>query len=156
MAACVSRTGWAGRAAVHLAGERTGGRFALLEIEVARGEEWPCHLHHWEDETLYVLSGALTVYLDGQQVALAAGEAILLPRGVEHTYAVASEDGEARVLTLLTPSGFEGVYRELGEIPMGAGVERLVAMAARYGCEITGPPDRSDHRVTAEEGPASS
>jgi hypothetical protein len=46
------------------------------------------------------------------------------------------------VLVTYAPAGFEGFYRELPE-GFGAGkgesLERCVATAARYGCEITGP-----------------
>jgi hypothetical protein len=70
-----------------------------------------------------------------------AGGAILLPRGAEH--AVVAVTPEARVLTILTPAGFEGFHREWAATAAGAAspsLERLVALAARYGCEITGPP----------------
>jgi hypothetical protein len=68
---------------------------------------------------------------------------IFLPRGVEHTFVVHSL--EARVLTLYTPGGFEGCLREMSA-PHPAGesatyeIERMIAVAAQYGCEITGPP----------------
>ena len=128
------------RVAVLLGGEATGGRFALLETVAVRGAATPRHCHHWEDETLYVRDGELAVCLGNEWRRLAAGAALLLPRGVEH--AVAAVTPVARVLTVLTPAGFEGLHRELGAMvpAAGAGVERLVATAARYGCEISGPP----------------
>ena len=58
------------------------------------------------------------------------------------------ESDEARLLIFLLPAGLEGCYRELGQLAgepdggPGKGsdrVERLVATAARYGVEITGP-----------------
>jgi quercetin dioxygenase-like cupin family protein len=118
-------------------GEASGGRLALLTLTVARGEEPPRHRHYWEDETLFVLAGALRVWLVGSSVDVPAGAAIFLPRGVEHGFMVTSMT--ARLLVTLTPAGFEGCYRELhGVVPLG--LDRLVATAARYGCEITGPP----------------
>jgi quercetin dioxygenase-like cupin family protein len=126
------------RAAVLLAGEETGGRFALVETLEVRDAKQPRHLHHGEDETLYVLEGALGVWVRGGWIEAPAGTAVFLPRGVEHTFVVATR--VARVLTLLAPAGFEGFYREMGtagEYPPD--VERLVVTAARYGCEITGP-----------------
>jgi hypothetical protein len=63
---------------------------------------------------------------------------VFLPRGVEHAFAVASE--RARVLSLFVPAGFEGFYREMVAADVHTlEVERLVVLAARYGCEITGP-----------------
>ena len=122
-----------------IGGEATGGRFALVETVEVRGAAAPRHRHQWEDETLYVLDGELAVCLGTEWHRLPAGAALLLPRGVEH--AVAAVTPAARVLSLLTPAGFEGFHRELAEPCVGAAVfERLVATAARYGCEITGPP----------------
>jgi hypothetical protein len=64
--------------------------------------------------------------------------AVFLERGVEHAFAALTQ--KARVLSFLTPAGFEGFYREMGAIE--SEVERLVATAAKYGCEITGPAPR--------------
>ena len=127
-------------ATVLLAGAETGGRLAVVETVEARGAALPLHRHHWEDEVLYVVAGELAVRLGGAWRRVPAGAAVLLPRGVEH--AVAAATPEARVLTILTPAGFEGFHREWGTMTAGVAtdLERLVALAARYGCEITGPP----------------
>ena len=124
-------------------GASTAGRLALLALTVARGQEPPRHRHHWEDEALYVVAGELAVHLGGAWRRVPAGAVIFLPRGVEH--AVAAVTPEARVLTILTPAGFEGFHREWGAPAVGVAapdLERLVALAARYGCEITGPAAR--------------
>ena len=123
------------QATILVGGAETGGRLAIVEEVVVRGAEPPRHLHHWGDEALYVLEGELAVCLGGEWRWVPVGGAILLSRGVEHAIAVVG--AEARVLTVLTPAGFEGFYRELaGAAP---DLDRLVATAARYGCEITGP-----------------
>ncbi len=129
-----------GRVSVLIAGEETGGRFALLETVEARGEEPPRHLHHWEDEALYVLDGELAVCLGEEWHRVPAGAAILLPRGMEHGFAVVG--AAARLLSVLAPAGFERFYAELA-VPDPADrshVERVITVAARYGVEITGPP----------------
>lgn len=85
-----------------------------------------------------MLAGRLRVCLAGVWRAVPTGTAIFLPRDVEHSFAVVTK--RARFLVLLAPAGFEGFYRELtGTMAL----ERLMAIAARYGCEITGPPSRS-------------
>ncbi len=73
---------------------------------------------------------------------------MLLPRGIEHGFILASE--EAKLLLLLAPAGLEGYFKELSQpvaqlhAPPDAGtmpdVEQMVTTAARYGVEITGPP----------------
>ena len=128
------------RVSILVAGGETGGRFALVEMFEERGAEAPRHLHHWEDETLYVLEGSLSVWVAGRWVEAPAGAAVFLARGVEHALAVAAD--RARVLSFFAPAGFEGFYREL-DAASAPDVERLVATAARYGCEIVGPaPER--------------
>ena len=133
-----------------LTGEETGGHFALVRATARRGWEPPCHLHRREDETLCVLAGDLTCYVGGESQPVLAGMCIYLPRGLEHGFVVESD--EATLLHLFTPAGYEGAIRELGMVaspntapPAAAGlpdVERLITVAARYGCEITGPPLR--------------
>ena len=114
--------------------DETGGRFAVLESLELRGQGPPLHVHTREDELVYVLEGLVTFHKGGQRLPCPAGTSVLLPRGCEHAYRV--ESGEARLLVILAPAGPEGFYRELGEV--GADVERLICIAARYGVEITG------------------
>ena len=121
-------------------GADTKGRLALAEIKATRGAEPPRHLHHWEDEIVYVLEGEVTFALNDEHLPRSTGSCVVLPAGHEHAYAIESE--EARLLVITVPAGLEDLYRELGGLN-GAGrsdVERLVTVAARYGVEITGPP----------------
>ena len=124
--------------AILLGSEETAGRVALIETVEEPDSGVPCHRHHWQDKLLYVVEGALNVYVAGQWIHAPAGAAVWLPRGIEHSYVAAAE--HTRVLAMFTPAGFEGFYRELDAPPPWADeIERLVATAARYGCEITGP-----------------
>jgi quercetin dioxygenase-like cupin family protein len=129
-------------ASVHVlvSGADTKGRLAVIEIRERRGGEPLRHLHHWEDEIVYVLEGEVTFALNDEHLPRSTGSCVVLPAGHEHAYAIASE--EARLLVITVPAGLEDLYRELGGLN-GAGrsdVERLVTVAARYGVEITGPP----------------
>ncbi len=123
-----------------LTGAETRGRLVLVETRERRGDGPPRHRHHWEDEVVYVLAGEVAFELDGERLVRPAGTWVVLPAGREHAYVVASD--EAKLLVLAAPAGLEGLYRELGGLNASAGtdVERLVAVAARYGVEITGPP----------------
>jgi quercetin dioxygenase-like cupin family protein len=131
------------RSATMLIGsEETGGRFALVATIEQPGDELPYHRHHWEDKTIYVLEGALAVSNAGTWVHAPAGAAVFVPRGVEHAYAITSES--ARLLIMLTPAGFERFYQEYKVLTAPgatalAWLEQAVTLAARYGCEITGP-----------------
>ena len=129
------------RISVLVAGEETAGRCGLVQTVEERGAKPPRHLHHREDETLYVIEGSLSVWVSGEWVEVPAGTAVFLPRGAEHAFVATTE--KARVLSFFVPAGFERFYREMAAAgPLD--VERLVTIAARYGCEITGPtPKRS-------------
>lgn len=127
--------------AVLVACEETAGRCGLVETVAERDAKPPRHLHHWEDETLYVIEGSLSVWVASEWVEAPAGTTVFLPRGAEHAFVAATE--KARVLSFFVPAGFEGFYREM-VVAGTLDVERLVTTAARYGCEITGPtPERS-------------
>ncbi len=46
----------------------------------------PLHIHHEDDEAWYVLTGELVVRSADRDHLLGAGGAVLVPRGVAHTY----------------------------------------------------------------------
>jgi quercetin dioxygenase-like cupin family protein len=127
--------------AVLVWGEDTAGRCGLVEAVEEQGTHPPRHLHHREDETLYVIEGFLSVWVTGEWIEAPAGTALFVPRGVEH--ALLAETEKARVLLFFAPAGFEGFYGEMATAgPLD--VERLVTKAARYGCEIVGPAPETD------------
>lgn len=127
-----------GPARILMGGNETGGRLALIQIVVRREHEPPSHLHMREDEVIYVVDGTIVVSIDGARREYRPGDAVYLPRGVEHGYCLRSE--EARLLVLALPAGIEGFYREMEtSLNDDRHVERLIALAARYGIEITGP-----------------
>ena len=88
-----------------LAGEQSGGDWAVVEWRVRRGEEPPMHIHTREDETLYVLEGAITAFVADQQIDVEAGSYAALPKDVPHGLRVRGE--EARLLVTLEPAGAE-------------------------------------------------
>ncbi|MBA3414577.1 MAG: cupin domain-containing protein [Chloroflexia bacterium] len=126
---------------VLIAGEQTGGRFAVVEARVRQGADFPRHVHSREDELIFVLEGRVTFDRDGERLDGPAGTWLSLPRGCEHTFAV--ESAEARLLVVLSPAGLEHCQCEADTSDDATadqrGVERLVANAARYGVAITGP-----------------
>ncbi len=75
------------------------------------------------------------------------GAFVFLPRDVPHSFVVEG-DHPARMLTLLTPGGGEGVFIEGGRAPEHDGlppmtppdIEALKRVSGRYGSEIVGPP----------------
>ena len=92
-------------AELKLAGEQSGGDWAAVEWRLRAGDEPPLHTHTREDETLYVLEGAITAYVGDQRLDVEAGSYAALPKNVPHGLTVRSE--QARLLITLEPAGAE-------------------------------------------------
>lgn len=85
----------------------TDGMFAVVEAEFPPGMAGPpVHLHPASDETYYVLSGTLLMYVDGEVIEIAKGGLAHISRGTPHTYSTTTKSG-ARWLTLHNPGGYE-------------------------------------------------
>jgi quercetin dioxygenase-like cupin family protein len=125
----------------HVDSEDTDGTFTLGEALVRPGGEPPIHVHSREDETFYVLEGEITFLRGHERIAARAGDAVLMPRGVRHGFAVQTES--ARLLQAFTPGGLERAFRSLSgpspEDPPPA-PEAMMAAFAAEGVEFTGPP----------------
>ncbi len=138
-------------ATIKATGEQTSGRYTLVEILAPDGYEGVLHVHHFEDEGFYILEGEMTFYVGEQTIKAAPGSFLFGPKDVPHAFTV--DSGPARLLFVLSPAGFEGLIREMGEParslsippqpeepPDEAEMARLAAIGARYGGEILGPP----------------
>ena len=74
---------------------------SVMESLAPHGDSPPLHVHQNEDETFHVLEGELRVRAGDADVTIAAGETLLAPKGVPHTYRVESREG-ARWLLITT------------------------------------------------------
>lgn len=121
--------------------EESEGRIALFVATVDGPGGPPLHRHDGIDEVVYVLSGEIRTVIDGVEAVYGPGEAVFVPRGVEHTYTVTTPAG-ASLLAILTPGGFEDFFAEAsaGRLEIPRDMDRLIALAARYRLEFTGPP----------------
>src|SRR4051812_12510070 len=92
-------------AELKIAGEQSGGDGAVVEWRVRAGDEPPMHTHTREDETLYVVEGAITAYVGDEQIEVEAGSYAALPKNVSHGFTVRSE--QVRLLVTVEPAGAE-------------------------------------------------
>jgi quercetin dioxygenase-like cupin family protein len=101
---------FAGADASTWGGALTNGQYTLNAITFFKGWESPLHIHHREDEGLYIFSGAKEIKLGDEPLRVVrAGEFIFLPRGVPHGTR-ALEDG-THALGIFTPPGFDKFMR---------------------------------------------
>ena len=133
-------------ARVHVDAAQSGGAFGLVELRKPAGDMPPLHVHHRDDETFFVLEGELSLFAGEAHHVVRAGQALLAPRGVPHTYRA---ETDVRALVIGSPAGFEQFVREAGGRaeadalpPAGRPFDpaALAAKAAEYGIEILGPP----------------
>lgn len=129
-------------------GEQSEDRFSLVEMSGAPGDMPPLHVHHYEDETFYVIDGELEVHVAGREpVVVTPGQASFAPRSVPHVYRVTSPES-AHWLVACTGRSFAGLVRDAA-VPATTAVlpvdpqfdpEEITMISARNGIEILGPP----------------
>jgi quercetin dioxygenase-like cupin family protein len=91
-----------------LFGEQSGEEWAVVENRVRAGDEPPIHTHTREDETVYVVEGAITAYVGDEQFEVEAGSYAALPNNVPHGFIVRGE--EVRLIQTLHPAGAEYLF----------------------------------------------
>jgi quercetin dioxygenase-like cupin family protein len=135
----------------HVLGADSGGQLTMVETQVRAGCEPPLHVHAREDEAFFVLDGEVVFQRGLERVTAGPGQAVLLPRGIPHGFAVRSET--ARMLLVFTPAGLEEAFRSVsvaagyrGLPPAAGGPPDAAAMAAAErafgdrGVTFVGPP----------------
>lgn len=124
-----------------LTANETDGSIGIFENVCQPGSSPPRHYHKHEDETFHILSGEAEFLLDGKTANYSAGDVVFVRRGQEHTYRVLG-NLPLRMLTILTPGGFEGFLAEMVEknLKVPQDMEEVARIGTLYHMEITGPP----------------
>lgn len=120
--------------AFRLDGEQTGGQVAVVEHPFPVGALVPPHVHTREDEFSIVTAGAIGFRSGSDEVVLEAGGYIVKPRGELHTMWNAGSE-PARMIEIITPSGFEKFFRELADLVEADALDpdSLGQLSASYG-----------------------
>ena len=125
-------------------------RISIIEHRMPYGSKTPMHIHRKEDEVFHILEGTMRFRVDGKDTVAHAGQIVLAPKGIPHTFRVESASG-ARCLTITTGGDFERMLREMAKPAASAElmpyvepnlhVQQALAMAcARNGIDIIGGP----------------
>jgi quercetin dioxygenase-like cupin family protein len=129
-------------------GEDTNGKYALWEAIVPPGGGPPPHVHSREEEGFYILEGEITLQIGDQRLVASAGMFANMPVGTPHSFKNESSR-PAKMLISVAPAGLELMFFEVG-LPLPEGsttalpptndeIEKLLAVAPRYGIEIRLP-----------------
>ena len=125
-------------------GEDTNGKYAVWEAIVPPGGGPPPHVHSREEEGFYILEGAITFTVNGEKIVAKAGMFANMPVGTPHSFKNESKK-PAKMLISVAPAGLEKMFFEVGQPvklgetpppPTKAEIEKLLAVAPRYGVEI--------------------
>lgn len=133
------------RMTIKATSEATNGALSIAEVTVEAGFSPPWHVHHREDEMMYVLEGNLLFRCGDQLFRGGPGSFVFLPRDIPHSFKNLS-DQPARWLVLGTPAGLDRFFIEAGIPAVAEGLNphppdfrKMAEVAARYGQEILGP-----------------
>jgi len=120
---------------------------SAVEIWEREGSGPPKHVHAEHDEIWYVLSGRFRFAIGSREVVASAGDVVVGPRGVPHTFR--AESADARVLDIHSPGGFEHFFVQAGR-PASAlvppepqqveGPQQLRVRIEEFGAQVVGPP----------------
>lgn len=125
-------------------------RICVIEHRQPYGDSAPLHVHRNEDEVFHILEGRIRFVIDGRERIAGAGETVLAPKGLPHTYRVESREG-AHTLTVTRGSDFETMVRKASrpagrpDLPPAAEptpemIAALTSLCADNGIDIVGPP----------------
>ena len=122
-----------------VSGEDTGGAYSVLEYMAAPGGGSAMHVHRNEDESFFILEGAITFQLGDDKTRATPGTFIHIPKGLRHAF-VNAEPEPARAIVILTPSGLEYFFAEISELlktyPSGPPIEVVRVLTDKYGLDF--------------------
>jgi quercetin dioxygenase-like cupin family protein len=122
---------------VHLRGEASDGRLAVIEYVMTAEEGGPpLHVHPKHGEGFYVLEGEVTFQVRDELVMARAGSLAFAAAGVPHTFTNRT-DRDARLLVLCAPAGFEEYFDRLAAARLG---DRTPVLPDPAFSHAVGPP----------------
>ena len=97
---------------ITVTGERTAGRFCVVDMHIPPGGGSPPHRHDFE-ETFTVLEGEMEATFRGQKSIVRAGDTINIPANAPHQFHNTSAE-PVRMLCICSPAGQENFFLEVG------------------------------------------
>jgi len=132
-------------------GTETDGAYFAMEGLVPPDGGPPLHIHHNQDETLYVVEGQLVIKLADQVYEATAGDFVHISKGTPHGFRNRTQIS-AKIVSTFVPAGdIEQFFRSaFGEATgrhappppiTDAFIQNLLQTAKRYDIEFLPPPE---------------
>jgi mannose-6-phosphate isomerase-like protein (cupin superfamily) len=119
-----------------LTSAQTGGAYYLCEAVFGPESGSPLHIHHYENEVIYVLEGALDVRLDQEKLHVPTGGTVHLPKKIPHALQNPLKT-PLKIMVYAIPGGlehyFDDVDAALQNGPLDAETHHKISM--KYGLE---------------------
>ena len=126
---------------------------AMCVFEFAGGGGGPRHLHHHQDEWIYILDGELQFAVGEKQIRAGAGESVFIPRKVPHVWACVSGK-PGKIINVYQPAGkMEEFFRELGKyngrpyVHEALSIDEFRRLFHDHGMDLLGPPLLGEWKV---------
>lgn len=87
-------------------------QISIIECRMPQGETTPLHVNLCEDEIIHILEGTMRFRVDGKVFLAHAGQTVMAPKGIPHTFRVESTDG-ATCLIVTQGGDFEQMIRQM-------------------------------------------
>jgi len=115
-------------------GTATNRVISVVEHPVAGRLLVPPHVHQDHDEWSYILEGRIGARVGDDEFIAPTGSYILKPRQIPHVF-WNPDDGPARILEIITPSGLEEMFEQFGQLGARGELtpQTMGETAARYG-----------------------
>jgi uncharacterized RmlC-like cupin family protein len=112
------------------------GAYSVIEIIADPGNGVPLHIHNKEEEHFIVLEGTLDIANGDDRWDVPAGASVTVKRWVPHAWCNPS-DAPLHMLVVFSPGYIDGLFRAAAGVD---DVDRITAIAGRYGTQLVGPP----------------
>ena len=98
-----------------LSGDKTGGKYSLLELyfPAEKENEIPLHMHSRETLLIYILEGNFSFRYGNEKIERNQGAVLKFEKDTPHSYKKTGKT-PGRLLILYFPAGFENFFQDLG------------------------------------------
>jgi DNA-binding transcriptional MerR regulator len=126
---------------------------AMCVFEFTGGGGGPRHLHHDQDEWIYVIDGEFQFEVGDKRFRVGTGESVFIPRKVPHVWACASGK-PGKIINVYQPAGkVEEFFRELGKyngklyVHEVLSIDEFRRLFHDHGMDLLGPPLLGEWKV---------